>query len=335
LGGIVGFLRREERMEVKERMEVIDRWSKQDMALELRRDSGLLDNKGRPRIIFVGTGSRTFTWSNVQTNGTVAPLVERLEEWKDATERERLLLETERQANAEGEAKLQRENGVLAKAVLDLTRRLTVAEQRAKNAEDITAQLSVTHFPAGEEPEARWDITELGRRALASGVAEGPTWTLLLSPDPREVLSIEVRAGSREEEIYRLAGYVTADDPDTKGGHFLGLLEAVVEAAQAEDADLGRAMGALERLFLVGLQEHAAKALARLDDRVCGLFRDELVDPGPQACSEAVKRARENRPAPSYDLSAICARCGERYDAHLTGCHCAACDGFLAVEPDP
>src|SRR3954471_19909481 len=133
-------------------------------------------------------------------------------------------------------ARLEREDEELAKGILDLTRRLTIAEQRTHWAEMKcqtafnTAEmwrrraraanparerlLPLAYLPAGEEPGARWGLTELGQQAVDIGRVKGPEWTLLLSPDPREVLSIEVRRGSRQEEIYRSAGYVTAEEPD-------------------------------------------------------------------------------------------------------------------------
>lgn len=299
---------------------------------------------------------------------------------------------------------LERENEELARGVLDLTRRLTIAEQRTKHAEELAERsmanaslwrraglererwraayfalsaehgkalgdggaeeghvLPLAYFLAGEEPGARWGLTELGQQAVDEGRAKGPEWTLLLSPDPREVLSIEVRRGSRQETTYRMAGYVTAEEPDFQGGHFLGLLEAFGEVARAQDEAMGRAMAALEKLFLYGCQEKAAQWLERTQARVASLLnameerpaREDLdaVDREHQAIEEAfgkwikprdcnaspdpvaVKRAWENRPgAPPYDLAAVCARCSRTYGDHILPLG-PECDGFMAEAP--
>lgn len=134
------------------------------------------------------------------------------------------------QEAATDNARLERENDELAKGILELQRKLTVAEQahwlyrkqahwlyrnevdrrlasaekRTKYAEDrlqsavnvgemwhgraqkateaaVHARLSAEHFlpvvpfPAGEDPEARWGLTELGERVLAIN-REGKAW---------------------------------------------------------------------------------------------------------------------------------------------------------------
>lgn len=260
-------------------------------------------------------------------------------------------------------ARLERENEELARGVLDLTRRLTVAEQRTKHAEELAERsmkdaglwrrgavaserwrlkytmaegamdalseffLPLAYFPAGEEPGARWGLTDLGQAAVNAGRAKGPEWTLLLSPDPREVLSIEVRTGSRQETTYRMAGYVTAEEPDFQGGHFLGLLEAFTEVVMAQDEVMGRAMAALEKLFLYGVHEKAAVWLERMEGKVNELLASRLplgrehldcnASPDPEAG------------APPYDLAAICARCSRPYGDHILPLG-PECDGFLA-----
>lgn len=242
------------------------------------------------------------------------------------------------------DAQLVRENDDLARGILELERDLKLTQEELKRADGALqtahnlaemwrqryeralaataeeALLPLAYFPAGEDPAARWGLTDLGSRMLSEGRAKGPAWTLLVSPDPREVLSIEVRAGSRQETLYRTAGYVSADDA-TAGGSFLGLLEAFVEVAKAHDEELGRAMGYLESLHLFGQDETAAEALF---EALHGL-RLEWKEGEAQGVVPA---------SPSYDLAAVCARCGETYGRHLDPFPfgpALPCSGFLAA----
>lgn len=241
------------------------------------------------------------------------------------------------QAEAES-SRLRAENDELARSILELQRKLTIAEKRTKHAEGNlqnaynlaemwrgryesqrnrqTVTLPLAYFPAGEDPAARWGLTELGERALRDGAVEGPEWVLLVSPDPREVLSIEVRAGSRQETIYRAAGWRDATEAEA-GGHFLGLLEAFVEVAKTHDEELGQALHHLETLDILGLAGMGADALQRLVGEV--------------------KAAPPPGGAPSYDLGAICARCGREYRYHLLpeGQNFLPCSGFLAAAEEP
>jgi hypothetical protein len=344
-------------------MEVIDRWGCQGRSMLLKKEEGQF---------WFGEESPT-TGQHFCSLPTPAFQIAftRLEHWKNSAERERLQLETERQANVASEAKLQRENDKLARGVLDLTRRLTIAEQRTKHAEELAERamadagrwrrsglegedaelwrlsymtlpaefqkltrrvqqelgekaagghlLPLAYFPAGEEPGARWGLTDLGQQAVDSGRVKGPEWTLLVSPEPREILSIEVRSGSRQETIYRAAGYVSAEDPNIQGGHFLGLLEAFAQVAAAEDEVMGRAMKALESLYLFEQQHLGAQALEAAEtamDTVLGLMGESDDHPEASACA--------------YDLAAVCARCSRPYGEHVLPAGPVECDGFLA-----
>lgn len=209
-------------------------------------------------------------------------------------------------------------------------------ELSAERAERQELHLPLAYLPAGEAPEARWGLTELGERALRAGAVTGPEWVLLVNPDPWEVFSIEVRAGSRQETIYRTAGYVSADVA-TAAGYFLGLLDAFVEIAKAEDEELGRALHHLETLHLCGLESIAAEALARLTQKVNAGIGN--ADPDPEAVHPVldVNDPRAKLASHSYDLAAVCARCGETYGQHLgslSGYPAIPCDGFLAVAED-
>lgn len=179
-----------------------------------------------------------------------------------------------------------------------------------KGYENVTYLLPLAYFPAGEDPEARWGLTGLGQRALTDGWARGPEWTLLVSPDPREILSIEVRAGSRQEEIYRMAGYVTAAEPEIHGGHFLGLLEAFTEIAAAEDEALGRALRALEGLYVFFQHYKAAELLCSLRNDIEASLADagEAIDAEfeEDAIPALIVRAREMKLAQEIaDLKAL------------------------------
>lgn len=158
---------------------------------------------------------------------------------------------------------LVRENDHLALGILKLERDLKLTQEELKRADGALqtahnlaemwrgryeralaataeeALLPLTYFPAGEDPAARWGLTDLGQRMLTEGRVRGPEWVLLMAPDPREVLSIEVRRSSRQETIYRMAGYVTAEDPDLQGGNFLGLLEAFVARPAPDRSSVG------------------------------------------------------------------------------------------------
>lgn len=264
---------------------------------------------------------------------------------------------------------LGRENDELARGILELQRKLTIAEKRTAYAEDrlqsainlgemwwgryekkkaevgyyadvamaaaareAYLMLPLAYFPAGEVPDARWGLTDLGQRVLSEGWARGPEWTLLVSPDPREVLSIEVRAGSRQEEIYRAAGYVTADEPAIHGVHFLGLLEAFGEVAAAEDEALGRAMRALEGLYIFFQHEKAAELLCRMKAEVTeALYGQSTLERGDLVRFTDAEACASGRRLPAYDLAAVCARCGGAYQQHLgLGSQHIPCDGFLA-----
>lgn len=157
----------------------------------------------------------------------------------------------------EAEKKARRELGQEA-----LRQRQEALSGLARNS---SLELVVGTLPAGEDPETRYGLTELGQRALAEKLVRGPAWVLLLSPDPEhtDVLSIEVKAGSRQEEIRRAAGWSTATEVQ-RGGNLLGLLEALVEVAKAEDAELGEVLHHVETLYLASIHGMILPPLAEL-----------------------------------------------------------------------